>query len=71
MLEGKAPFDPATGLRYELHHIGQHMDSPLAVLTQKEHDSFVHLIKESEIDHAVFKRQKSAFWKAMAGILGG
>jgi len=70
MLEGKAPFDPATGLKYELHHIGQHMDSPLAILTDQEHSSFSHLIKESEINRNVFDGQRQQFWKDMAGILG-
>ena len=67
---GKAPFDPATGLRYELHHIGQHMDSPLAILTQKEHDSFKHLLKKSEIDRDIFNKvEKPEFWQAVAEIL--
>lgn len=67
---GKAPFDPATGLRYELHHIGQHADSPFAILTQKEHDSFKHLLKNSEINRSYFNSvEKPDFWKELAVIL--
>lgn len=36
MQEGYAPLDP-TGHKYELHHIGQKNNSPLAILTQEEH----------------------------------
>ena len=36
MQEGYAPLDP-TGTKYQLHHIGQNNDSPLAILTQAEH----------------------------------
>lgn len=36
MQAGYAPIDP-TGHRYELHHIGQKNDSPLAILTKEEH----------------------------------
>ena len=72
MLQGKAPFDPATGLRYELHHIGQHMDSPLAILTREEHDSFKHLLEVSEIDRSYFGSvERPEFWKAVAVILSG
>ncbi len=36
MQEGYAPIDP-TGTKYQLHHVGQKNDSPLAILTQAEH----------------------------------
>ncbi len=36
MQDGYAPLDP-TGKKYQLHHVGQKIDSPLAILTQEEH----------------------------------
>lgn len=36
MEQGIAALDPS-GTPYELHHIGQHADSTLAVLTKAEH----------------------------------
>lgn len=36
MLNGKPALDP-TGKPYELHHLGQKIDSPLAILTHEEH----------------------------------
>ena len=48
MSRGYAPIDPATGTKYQLHHIGQKADSTLAILTEAEHklggnDSIWHL----------------------------
>ena len=64
MLRGNAPFDP-NGVRYELHHIGQNMDSPLAILTQAEHDlPGLHIIQESQINRAAFAAERQAFWQA-------
>lgn len=37
--EGLSPLDPF-GESYELHHIGQQTDSPLAILTSQEHENF-------------------------------
>ena len=70
MAQGLAPMDPS-GHPYELHHVGQHADSMLAVLTREEHrlgDSYSiwHDIIESEIDRPEFNKQKQAFWKAVA-----
>jgi len=54
----------------ELHHIGQHADSPLAELNPEEHrgkgnDAILHdKTKESEIDRQVFARERSAHWDA-------
>lgn len=36
---GLPPIDSATGKAYELHHIGQSVDSPLAILTEAQHRS--------------------------------
>lgn len=42
MKEGYSPHDPITGEEYQLHHINQEKNSPLAILTQSEHDSIPH-----------------------------
>ena len=56
----------------ELHHVGQHADSPLAELTPDEHrgkgnDTVLHnKTKESEIDRQTFARERSKHWEARA-----
>lgn len=56
----------------ELHHIGQHPDSPLAELTPEEHrgkgnDTILHdKTKESEIDRNAFGEERRAHWKDRA-----
>ena len=76
MQSGKAAIDPATNLPYELHHIGQEMDSTLAILSKAEHmqggnNTIWHVLgEESKIDRQVFAKQKAAFWKAMASLAG-
>ncbi len=75
MQQGLAALDPATGEAYQLHHIGQKMDSTLAILTRAEHmqngnNEIWHIFgKNSEIDHKVFAKQSKAFWKYMANLL--
>ena len=77
MKDGLAALDPATGSPYELHHIGQKMDSTLAILTRAEHtqngnDAIWHTIEgASQINRNVFNKQRASFWKEMASILGG
>ena len=67
--EGFPPRD-MNGDPYELHHIGQHQDSPFAELTWAEHmgdgnNTILHQAgKESEIDRQMFDREKSDYWKA-------
>ena len=67
--EGFPPRD-VNGDPYELHHIGQHQDSPFAELTWAEHmgdgnNTILHQAgKESEIDRQMFDREKSDYWKA-------
>lgn len=76
MQEGLAALDP-TGQSYQLHHIGQKMDSTLAILTEAEHMQggnnliWHELGKASEITRSVFDKQRAAFWKNVASILGG
>lgn len=67
--EGFPPRD-MNGDPYELHHIGQRQDSPLAELTWAEHmgdgnNTILHQAgKESEIDRQMFDHEKSEYWKA-------
>lgn len=79
MQQGLAALDPSTGLSYELHHIGQEVESTLAILTKAEHmqngnnliwhdpsiDSVVHAAGNT------WNAQKQAFWREMAKILAG
>lgn len=72
MQDGLAALDPSTGNAYELHHVGQNMDSTLAILTKAEHDlPGLHVMEESRIDRKVFDQIRPKFWKSMATILGG
>lgn len=67
--EGYPPRD-YNGDPYELHHIGQHRDSPFAELTREEHmgngnNTILHKFgKESEIDRSKFDKEKSEYWQA-------
>ena len=66
--EGYPPRDE-NGDPYELHHIGQHQDSPFAELTWEEHmgngnNPILHPSHESEIYRDVFDKEKSAYWQA-------
>ena len=67
--QGLSPINK-DGKSIELHHIGQHADSPLAELTQEEHrgkgnDTILHnKTKESEIDRQAFARERSSHWEA-------
>lgn len=71
MEEGLAPLDK-DGNPIHLHHIGQHMDSPLAELTVKEHcqdgnDTILHdKKKETEVhgEGSKWPQEKEAHWEA-------
>lgn len=71
MEQGLAPLNK-DGKPIELHHIGQHPDSPLAELTQEQHrgkgnDSVLHdKTKESEIDRKAFDSERKDHWKTRA-----
>lgn len=61
------------GEKIELHHIGQHSDSPFAELTMKEHRgkgnySILHDTEkeESEIDRQKFADERSQHWQDRA-----
>lgn len=78
MQDGKAPLDP-TGQKYELHHIGQKNDSPLAILTQAEHrqsgnDAIWHTLTEgfeNPSSQGNWQSIKAAFWKDFARLISG
>ena len=51
----------------DLHHIGQHADSPLAELTPQEHrgpvnHSILHSQQDSEINRSEFAKERNAHW---------
>lgn len=75
MNQGLSALDKATGQAFELHHIGQKMDSTLAILTEAQHmqggnNTIWHVIgKASEIDRSAFAVQRSEFWKSLAKTL--
>lgn len=64
--EGYPPRD-RNGRPYELHHIGQNPDSPLAELTYEQHHSggnfkILHTFDESSIDRAQFNKERKEYW---------
>ena len=68
MGEGYPPRD-SNGDPYELHHIGQHQDSPFAELTWQQHmgdgnNAILHPQRESEIDRQQFDHEKASHWMA-------
>lgn len=64
--EGYPPRDE-NGRPYELHHIGQSPDSPLAELTHEQHHSdgnfkVLHTFDESSIDRVQFQKERKEYW---------
>lgn len=78
MQQGLAPLDP-TGVSYELHHIGQHADSTLAILTKAEHmqggnNKIWHILGEATEVHGAgntWDLQRQQFWKQLAKMMTG
>lgn len=76
---GNAPVDPATGTKYQLHHIGQKADSTLAILTEAEHKMngnhkiWHDLSITSEVHTSVnnWDTQRKNFWKAIGKMYEG
>lgn len=70
VLDGVAPLD-LNGESYELHHIGQMSDSPLAILTSSQHKGNYSILhantggSASKIDRTLFEKQKREFWKSL------
>lgn len=81
MQKGNAPIDSGTGKAFELHHIGQKKDSPLAILNQDQHRGKGNFTKLHEYLKKMggdtpaklsgWKKQKEEFWMDMAKQLGG
>ena len=79
MKQGYAAIDPVTGKAFQLHHIGQKVDSPLAILSQFEHTGGGNnvILHDPAIEEGVHKliseaewiTQKTEFWKALAAFL--
>ena len=77
MQQGLAALDPATGGSYQLHHVGQRIDSSLAILTRAEHmqggnNTIWHELGEATQVHGpgnTWDTQRQAFWKALAASL--
>ncbi len=79
MKQGYAAIDPASGEAFQLHHIGQNVDSPLAILSHYEHmgggnNTILHDPSIEEGVHALLSdsewaAQREAFWKALAAVL--
>lgn len=71
-----APVD-ATGRPFELHHMGQKADSPLAILSWAEHHSsgnysVLHYAEQGkDISDAAWTKQKQEIWKAILKMLQG
>jgi len=76
VLDGLAPLD-TNGKSYELHHIGQMSNSPLAILTSLQHKDNYSILHAntggavSNIDRTLFGKQKKSFWKALLEMSQG
>lgn len=78
MLNGRPALDP-TGTAYELHHIGQKVDSTLAILTRAEHRQggnhrIWHYIGEATENPAKqpgWNKQASDVWRSIGEQLSG
>ena len=69
--KGLAPLDPE-GNSYQLHHIGQNADSPLALLTKSEHQKnygILHKDGRSKNDPDWDNKRKE-IWKQLAKLIG-
>ena len=74
MRRGLPAIEPATGLSYEVHHVGQKNDGVLAVLTRDQHREkgafgVLHEIwKDSEVVNSgtEWRKTTSNLWKSLA-----
>ena len=73
---GLSPLD-STGKSYELHHIGQKADSPLAILSSSQHKDNYSVLhantggSASNIDRTAFNKERIEFWKKYFEMTGG
>ena len=73
MNDGLAPYG-SDRKRFELHHVGQHLDSPLAELTMSEHrqggnDTLLHdkkMTTEAHGEDNNWDRERQNYWKQRA-----
>ena len=78
MQQGLAPLD-STGIPYELHHIGQEVDSTLAILTREEHrlagnSNIWHEFGTGSDVHSAGNNwdvQRKLFWQSFVKLAGG
>ena len=79
MVEGLAPLD-GDGIPYELHHLGQTSDSPIAILTRAEHrqggnHKIWHYDNSNMSDNpsssAEWNNIRQDYWKSLATMVGG
>lgn len=71
--EGYPPRDK-TGRPYELHHVGQNPNSPLAELTYEQHHcdgnfKKLHTFEDSSIDRQQFNKERKEYWMARSQTL--
>ena len=81
MKKGYPAIDPVTGEAFQLHHIGQNIDSPLAILTRLEHtgggnNAILHDTNiangsgvHSLLSDTEWAAQREEFWRALATFL--
>jgi hypothetical protein len=70
MKQGLSPLTK-DGQKYELHHIGQNPNSPLAELTPEQHKGNYSVLHDntetSRIDRVTFGKERNEHWEARAG----
>lgn len=71
--DGYPPRDE-TGRPYELHHVGQNPESPLAELTYDQHHcngnfTKLHTFDESLIDRQQFNKERKEYWETRSQTL--
>lgn len=75
---GLSPIDPKTNKVFELHHIGQEVDSPLAILSKAEHQKYYKILHQSgkkgvhsQLPTNVWQQQVSGIWSKYKELYGG
>lgn len=77
--EGKSPIDPLSGETYELHHLGQEIDSPFVMLTTSEHrlgDNYglwheIGLASDVHANNLQWQKQVRSFWRQYVKAIDG
>lgn len=79
ILNNQSPIDLASGETFELHHLGQEINSPLVVLTKSEHrlgDSYglwheIGLTSGVHANNPQWPKQVHTFWKQYLKVIDG